>query len=291
MNELLILGSLFTLVLAGVFAAGYGWLNRDEQRSTRELLVETVALVGQAVPEGQRKVDRTKERLILAGYRQEIAIEVFQGLRAALGAAIGLLAAVAAWLCGLGWDQILLPGICAGGFGFLLPDSLLQARIRRRAQRLRQALPQAVDLIVLALEAGQSLSSSLVETSKELRLAFPDLSAELHLVHLEFMASKSRGEAFRNMAERNIEPEIKRFVQVLIDSERFGTSLAPALRTHVRYLRVRIRQKSREAARKVGVKLVFPVFFLIFPSILVVTLVPAVLQISTTLLPMMTGQP
>ena len=291
MNELLILGSLFTLVLAGVFAAGYGWLNRDERRSTRELLVETEALVGQAVPEGQRKVDRTKERLILAGYRQGIAIEVFQGLRAALGAAIGLLAAVAAWLSGLGWDQILLTGICAGGFGFLLPDSLLEARIRRRALRLRRALPQAVDLIVLALEAGQSLSSSLVETSKELRRAFPDLSAELHLVHLEFQASKSRGEAFRNLAERNIEPEIKRFAQVLIDSDRFGTSLAPALRSHVSYLRVRIRQKAHEAARKVGVKLVFPVFFLIFPSILVVTLVPAVLQISTTLLPMLNGQP
>ena len=144
---------------------------------------------------------------------------------------------------------------------------------------------------MLSLEAGQSLDSSIIETSREMREAYPELSYEMNLVQLELLASKSRIETFRNLAERNAEPEMKRLSQVLIDSDRFGTSLAPALRSHTKYLRLRLRQTAREAARKVGVKLVFPVFFLIFPSVLLVTLGPAVLMIYYQLTPMLTGNP
>ena len=140
---------------------------------------------------------------------------------------------------------------------------------------------------MLGLEAGQPLDSALAETARELRQPFPELNAELSLTQLEIFASKSRSEAFHNLARRNQEIEIRRFAHVLIDSDRFGTSLAPALRTHVRYLRLRMGQRASEAARKVGVKLVFPVFFLIFPAVLLVTVGPAVLQIVTQLQPML----
>jgi tight adherence protein C len=171
----------------------------------------------------------------------------------------------------------------------MLPQRVLSRWIRERSERLRDGLPTALDLMVLSLEAGQSLDAALIETSRELREPFPDLCAELSLVQLEIFASKSRAEALRNLATRNEELEIRRLAQVFIDSDRFGTSLAPALRMHVHYLRIRTRQKAQEAARKVGVKLVFPVFFLIFPAVLLVTVGPAVLLVVSQLGPMLTN--
>jgi tight adherence protein C len=108
------------------------------------------------------------------------------------------------------------------------------------------------------------------------------------MVQLEVLASKSRAQALRNLASRNQEAEVRRLARVLVDADRFGTSLAPTLRMHVHYLRIRMRQKASEAARKVAVKMVFPLFFLIFPSILLVTLGPAVLQILSRLQPLLT---
>jgi tight adherence protein C len=109
------------------------------------------------------------------------------------------------------------------------------------------------------------------------------LSGELHQVQIEMPASRSRAEVFRALSDRNTEPELKRLAQVFLDSDRFGTGLAPALRTHVKFLRIRLRQQAYEQARKVSVKLVFPVFFLIFPSVILVTLGPALIQVYSQL--------
>jgi tight adherence protein C len=177
--------------------------------------------------------------------------------------------------------------MCGSLVGFILPQLVLNRWIRQRSERLRAGLATALDLMVLGLEAGQSLDAAFQQTARELRLPFPDLNAELTVVLHEISAGKSRAEAFRNLAKRNDEIEIRRLAQVFIDSDRFGTSLAPALRAHTHYLRLRMRQKAREAARKVAVKLVFPVFFLIFPAMLLVTLGPAVLQIVSQLGPML----
>ena len=154
--------------------------------------------------------------------------------------------------------------LCAALFGFALPTILLNRRIRLRSERLRAGLPMALDLLVLALEAGQSLDAALTETSRQLREPFPDLNAEVMMVQLKIFAGKTRAEAFKNLAQRNEEIEIRRLAQVFVDSDRFGTGLAPALRTHVHYLRWRMRQRVREKTRTVGVKLIFPLFFLIF---------------------------
>lgn len=137
------------------------------------------------------------------------------------------------------------------------------------------------------MKPANPLDAAFQQTARELRSPFPDLNAELTVVLHEISAGKSRAEAFRNLAKRNDEIEIRRLAQVFIDSDRFGTSLAPALRAHTHYLRLRMRQTAREAARKVAEKLVFPVFFLIFPAMLLVTLGPAVLQIVSQLGPML----
>jgi tight adherence protein C len=150
--------------------------------------------------------------------------------------------------------------------------------IKSRRKRIRRAIPAALDLLVLSIESGQSLNQAVVDTSSELRRAHPDMSAELWQVNLELRAGQSRGEALRHLGARNGDAELKKLSALLVDSDRFGTSLAPALRTHAKYLRTRMRQQAQEAARKVTVKLIFPVFFLIFPSVLLVTLGPAVLH-------------
>jgi tight adherence protein C len=163
------------------------------------------------------------------------------------------------------------------GFGYLLPDRVLERMAARRVAQLRRGLPAALDLMVLAVEAGQSLDSSIVEASRGLRATHPDLAAEFTQLHLELRANPSRAEALQNFAIRGRDIELKKFAGLLIDTDRFGTSLGPALRTHARYLRTRFRQTAQERARKVGVKLIFPVFFLIFPSVILVTLGPAVI--------------
>jgi tight adherence protein C len=135
--------------------------------------------------------------------------------------------------------------------------------------------------MVLAVEAGQALDASILDTSRGLRTSHPDLAAEFTQLHLELKANTSREDALRNFALRTRDPEIKKLAALLIDTDRFGTSLGPALRVHARYLRTRFRQSAQERARKVGVKLIFPVFFLIFPSVILVTLGPAVMLIAT----------
>ncbi|MEO8127741.1 MAG: type II secretion system F family protein, partial [Bryobacteraceae bacterium] len=128
---------------------------------------------------------------------------------------------------------------------------------------------------------------SIFDSSREIRAAFPDLADELLTVSLALRASASREQVFRDFGNRSSDLEFKKLSNLLIDSDRFGSSLGPTLRTHARYLRIRRRQHAQERARKIGVKLVFPIFFLIFPSVLLVTLGPAAMAIMTALRPMM----
>jgi tight adherence protein C len=172
---------------------------------------------------------------------------------------------------------LFLPVVCGGAFGFMLPDRVLERLAARRASQLRRGLPAAIDLMVLAVEAGQSLDAAILEASRGLRVTHPALASEFTQLHLELRANPSRVEALQNFAARGRDLELRKFTNLLMDTDRFGTSLGPALRTHARYLRTRFRQSAQERARKVGVKLIFPVFFLIFPSVILVTLGPAVI--------------
>ena len=173
------------------------------------------------------------------------------------------------------------------GFGYLLPDRVLERLAARRVFQLRRGLPAALDLMVLAVEAGQSLDAAILEASRGLRATHPELASEFTQLHLELRANTTRAEALRNFAERSRDMELRKFTNLLIDTDRFGTSLGPALKTHARYLRIRFRQMAQEKARKVSVKLIFPVFFLIFPSVILVTLGPAVILIFTQMQHMM----
>ncbi len=286
----------FLFVLGTVSAIGYVAFTRRESaeeatpeplelligsepkpEGLRASMVGMLHSIGESMPSSESSRGVIQKRLGLAGYRSAAAITSYFGLKYACGGFLGLVFCLFALQKQDDAVMIFMAIACGLGLGFLVPERFLDYLISSRNDRLRRALPPALDLLVMSLEAGQSLDQAMLLASRGLQKFSPDLSSELLMVYLETRASKSRGESIRRMAERNSEAEIRKFCALLLDSDRFGSSLAPTLRQHSKFLRVRYRQKAQEAARKLAVKMVFPVFFLIFPAILVVTLGPAVL--------------
>ncbi len=292
---------LFFFVLAAVSAVGYVFVLRPSRDDGGPIFISPIALeqrdpqgaqaavadlfriIGEAMPGGPEQANAARHKLMIAGYRWPSAVSVFLGIKCATAV---MLAAAGVWATVMFRPdadllQMVLPAICGIGFGFLLPDRVLDRLAQNRVDRLRRGLPAALDLMVLAIEAGQGLDAAILDTSRGLRATHPDLAAEFTQLQLELRANTTRAEALRNFAERSKDMELRKFANLLIDTDRFGTSLGPALKTHARYLRIRFRQIAQEKARKVGVKLIFPVFFLIFPSVILVTLGPAVILIFT----------
>ena len=272
MNPAFIVLFFFCGVMGAVTLAGYFLWKGDRWRATLER-------VGEAVPSRTTQSQRYQKQLSFAGYRQPNMPQIYGGLKTAFGLLLGAICASVQIFAGRDLSAVLLALVAGFGLGYLLPDQVLNLAVKRRARRLLFGIPMAIDILVLSLEAGQSLDSAIAETARELRTASPDVSAELNLVRAEMLGNQSRSQVFQALRDRNTEPELKRLAQVFLDSDRFGVSLAPALRGHVKFLRTRLRQQAYEQARKVSVKLVFPVFFLIFPAVLLVTLGPAIIQI------------
>ncbi len=297
-GELLITFFLFTL--GAVSAAGYAFvlkpsraegesgnaavpltLNHPDLPAPQAAAMDVFRMMGEALPAWAAQTSELRRELAAAGYRWPSAVSVLLGIKCASALMLAAAGAWAAVTFGDHASNALLPAACGLGFGYMVPDRLLSRLARRRSALLRRGLPAALDLMVLAVEAGQALDASILDTSRGLRISHPDLAAEFTQLHLELKANTSREDALRNFARRTRDSEIQKFAALLIDTDRFGTSLGPALRVHARYLRTRFRQSAQEKARKVGVKLIFPVFFLIFPSVILVTLGPAVLLIFT----------
>lgn len=292
---------LFFFVLTAVSAVGYLFilrpsredgtvfipspitLDQPELAGAQAAVADLFRLIGEAMPGGAEQANAARHKLMIAGYRWPSAVSVFLGIKCASAV---MLAAAGVWATVMFRPdadllQMILPAICGIGFGLMLPDRVLAKLAGNRVDRLRRGLPAALDLMVLAIEAGQGLDAAILDTSRGLRATHPDLAAEFTQLQLELRANTTRAEALRNFAERSKDMELRKFANLLIDTDRFGTSLGPALKTHARYLRIRFRQIAQERARKVGVKLIFPVFFLIFPSVILVTLGPAVILIFT----------
>lgn len=303
MSVELLLFLFFLVILGGVTAAGYLLVLRPSEEpespatdlapatatlpegriTGADLLIDAFRRIGGAIPGATEEDNPYRKKLIAAGYRWPSALPVYYGIKCASALLVAILTTWIAISLSADTTIILLPMICGGAFGYMMPDRILTMLASARAKRLRRALPSALDLMVLALEAGQSLDQSIIDTSRALKSSHPDLATELLLLHLDLRANTSRADSLRNLAERNEDPELRKVTTLLIDADRFGTTLGPALRTHSRYLRIRFRQKAQEAARKLSVKLIFPVFFLIFPSVVLVTLGPAAIMIMTQL--------
>jgi tight adherence protein C len=162
----------------------------------------------------------------------------------------------------------------------------LARRAKARAHKIRLALADMLDLLVVSVEAGLGLDQAIARVGSELAFAYPELSDELRLINLELRAGKARSEALRNLADRTGVDDLSSLVTMLIQTDKFGTSVAQSLRVYSDTLRTKRRQRAEEAAAKTGVKMVFPLVFCIFPAIWVVTIGPAAIRFVTVLFPL-----
>ena len=241
--------------------------------------------------EGWEK-SQMRVRFMNAGYRHESAPILFFAAKTLLTFAFPALYLLYSAISGSSMQPdslLLMLGILAA-FGYFLPNIFLQRRIAYRKREIFENFPDAIDLITVCVEAGLGLDSALARVSKEMHLKSPVLGEELHLLNLELRAGNSRERALRNLALRTGVEEIDTLVVMLVQSDRFGTSVAESLRVHSDILRTKRRLRAEEEAAKIGTKLLFPLIFFIFPSMLLVLLGPAYISIQRILLPTMGAQ-
>lgn len=251
------------------------------------VLIRVTRQIGEKLPVSPQDASLARRYLTAAGYRSDGAVRVYYGVKVVLCIVLVLLALLFRDVVTANPILRIVLVIAAGLIGYFGPTFMLEHLMSQRQERLRMSLPDALDLMVVCVEAGLGLDQAMRSVSQELRMTHKEISDELSLVNLEMRAGKRRAEALKNLADRTGEPELRKLVAILIQADRFGTSIAESLRTHSDFMRVRRRQEAEERAGKVGVKLVFPIFFFIMPSMLVVAAGPGLLQVFKYLFPMM----
>src|SRR5436309_5862627 len=217
------------------------------------------------------------KRLAMAGYRKASHADAFLLMRMVLPVAAALIGAFSVR------SNTLFVVIILAVVGFMLPDLWLSRAISQRKERIRLAVPDALDLLVICLEAGLGLDQALLRVGQEMRITHRELSEEFLFVNLEQRAGKARIEAWRNMAQRSGVESMRAFVHMLAQTERFGTPISKSLGAFAEALRIRRRQEAEEMAAKTTIKLVPPLVMFIFPSLFIVLLAPAVLVIGRNL--------
>lgn len=241
--------------------------------------------------EGWEK-SKLRIRFMNAGYRTSSAPVLFFAAKTILTIALPGLLLLYAGTIGTEFqpNTFLILLILLATLGYFLPNAVLARRITLRKREIFESFPDAIDLMTVCVEAGLGLDAALSRVGEEMHLTSPTLAEELHLVNLELRAGSTRERALRNLALRTGVEEVDMLVAMLVQADRFGTSVADSLRVHSDSLRTKRRQRAEEAAAKIPVKLLFPLIFCIFPSMLLVLLGPAFISIYRVLLPTMAGQ-
>jgi tight adherence protein C len=254
-------------------------LRRRRRQLRAEQLASLMQALGERVEGAQRDTSALRLKLIQAGYTGQAAVPIYLGSRLALPVGLGFGAVTLLSLLGLSAMAGLLATVWLAALGYVAPAMYVGGRVRARQKQMQRALPDALDLLVVCVEAGLGLNQALVRVSEEVERLSPVLSEQLALVNLEIRAGTPRDDAFRNMGERTGLDDIKSLMGMLIQTDRFGTSIAQALRVHADTLRTKRRQRAEEAAAKTTIKLVFPLVLFIFPAMFVVILGSAIIQI------------
>jgi tight adherence protein C len=244
-------------------------------------IIGALKRLGERAPKSPKEMGSLRLRLVQAGYRRDEALTIFFGIRVAFALALFSLFSI-----GIFGRPNMTMALGALGLGYILPGMVLARMAKRRAHRIRLSLADALDLLVVSVEAGLGLDQAMTRVGQELAFAYPELSDELRLINLELRAGKPRPEALRNLADRTGVDDLSSLVTMLIQTDKFGTSVAQSLRVYSETLRTKRRQRAEEAAAKTGVKMVFPLVVCIFPAIWVVTIGPAAIKFITVLFPM-----
>jgi tight adherence protein C len=251
-----------------------------DPRSLQDQADPLIRRLAAYIPKSPRDMGRLQKRLARAGHHGLAPAVIYSF--AELGLPV-LLALAFLLVMGIGLRGIVFAGVAAM-IAYLLPGIALQRMIASRQTRIRNGLPDAVDLLIVCVEAGSSLDQAVVKASEELGITYPDLAEELRYVNTEIRAGKPRLEAFKNFAERTKVDDVRALVGMMVQTDRFGTSIAQALRTFADSARTKRRQEAEERAAKLGIKLLFPLVFCLFPSMFVVLLGPAVIRIYRVLI-------
>ena len=286
----LVAAFLFVALVAGHGASAFFSARSPERRRLRQLAVGGPAGIVDAqvtlvdtvdprlkripgVPKSPKELGRLRRRLARAGYTSITAVLIYTTATIVMPILIGL-AAVSFIGVSKGWVLALV----GAAIGYLLPGLVLGRLTERRKREIRDGLPDALDLFIVCVEAGSSLDQAIVKASDELGLTYPSLAYELRLITTEIRAGKPRLEAFKNFAARTLVDDVQSLVALLVQTDKFGTSIAQALRIHAETSRVKRRQAAEEKAGKIGVKLVFPLVLFLFPALYIVILGPAVIS-------------
>ncbi len=231
-------------------------------------------------PKREGEQSRVRQLLTHAGYRSASTLSTFYGTKALLMTALPL-AVLFAWP----WFPSISPGrlgfyalvsVCIGS---LLPSLWLERRCLARQRLLRAGFPDALDLLVVCVEAGLGLAAALQKVADEIVVSHPQLGAELALVNAEMRAGVERAQSLKNLAERTGLPDIRGLVALMVQTMRFGTSIADALRVYAEEFRDKRMQLAEEAAAKIGTKMIFPLVFCLFPAFFLVAIGPAVIRL------------
>jgi tight adherence protein C len=234
-----------------------------------------LARLSRLLPKSPKDMSRLTRRLTRAGYPEPKTAVFYVMAEMGLPIVLGLAALIALGTHRDGW----LAAAFVAVVGYMLPGLYMARKTAQRKKAIRNGLPDALDLLTICVEAGSALDQAIVRASQELVITHPELAMELQLVTTETRAGKPRMEAFKNLAQRTDVDDVRTIVSMLTQTDRFGTSVAQALRTHADTLRTKRRQRAEERAAKVGVKLVFPLALCLFPSLYVVCFGPVVVQI------------
>jgi tight adherence protein C len=264
--------------LAGLQVGAMSYRELQERRrrqAKRDRIEALLAGLGNKVAPNAKSASQTRQLLMHAGFRSAQAPTIFLGMRvtgAAVAVAGLLLLSVVAQLT---MSKLLMLTAIAGLLGWMGPVIYVTRKARKRQESIQAALPDTLDLLVVCVEAGLALNQAIVKVAEEIDRVSPYMSEELTVVNLEIRAGTPRDEALRHFAERTGVEDVKALVSMLLQTDRFGTSIADALRVHADTLRTKRRQRAEEAAAKLTVKLLFPLLLFVFPAFFVVLLGPS----------------
>jgi tight adherence protein C len=290
---LIFVGSLLALIAVTRRRINLDRRLSQEQTPTEESAVSGVTKkvekvlvsMGEKLPRSPAEMTRQERKLVQAGFRRKDAVLLLNGAHIACILIFFALFTATGFLYRYSFLAILL---CVF-LGAVIPDLWLKRAIRQRQSAIQHALPDAMDLAVIAIEAGLGLDQALMRVGEEIAIPHPSLADELHLRNLEVNMGRSRGDAFRNLADRTGVEDLKALVAILIQTDRFGTSAGQALRTFSEAMRVKRRQRAEEQAAKLAIKMVIPMVLFIFPGVFIVILGPAFIAIIRDLLPTLAG--
>ena len=256
--------------------------SRRRRQAKSERLMGVLQALGQQVGSGRKDATAVRQFLIQAGYSDPRAVAIYWASRVSLAAALTAFGMVGLPLLGMSSGRMLLGMIWLGGLGWIGPTFYVRSRLKARQKEVQLALADMLDMLVVCVEAGLGLNQALVRVADEIEHVSPVMSEQLAMVNLEMRAGTPREEALKNLAERTGLPDIRSLVSMMIQTDRFGTSVADALRVHSDTMRTKRRQRAEEAAAKTTIKLVFPLVLFVFPAMFVVVIGPSALAIFRT---------